>query len=425
MEIMTNTLGTDAPAATTPLRRAVLGVVVGLCVFACVAASVGLLFHLSDQARIELLRHEIESLARAAALMVDGDLHNTLRRPEQTGGQTYRRVIAPLVAFHNRTPEIHYLYTMIEVDGRPYFVLDTGTDPDLQTERDLDPAEVMELYEDPENETARLVERLRAGESYSDDEPFTEAAGTFISGLAPFFDSSGRFAGVVGLDFDVGFFDRPTSQIRRAAAAALILGGALSAAVGWGTWRGRRRTMAMEESLRRMATTDPLTGTANRRRFLDAARAEAIRFRRYERPFSLLMLDIDHFKAVNDTYGHAAGDQVLIETARRCGGALRTGDVFGRLGGEEFAALLPETGAEEARVLAERLRRAVAGIEVPAPGGAIRVTISIGVAEASEAAGSAEAVLALADGALYRAKEAGRDRIVIAAPDRTAAPRTG
>jgi len=398
-------------------RPAVLGTVVGLCVFACVAASVGLLFHLSYQARIELLRHEIESLARAAALMVDGDLHGTLRSPEQTGGETYRRVIAPLVAFHNRMPDIHYLYTMVEVDGRPHFVLDTGDDPDLKTERQLDPATVMERYDDPQNETARLIDRLRAGESYADDEPFTDPAGTFISGLAPFFESSGRFAGVVGLDFNVGFYDRPTSQIRRAAIASLALGAALSAAVGWGTWRGRRRTVAMEESLRRMATTDPLTGAANRRRFLDAADAEAHRFRRYGRPYSLLMLDIDHFKGVNDTYGHAAGDQVLIETARRCGGALRMGDLFGRLGGEEFAALLPETGAEEARILAERLRRSVAEVEVPAPNGAIRVTVSIGVAEASEGGGTAEAVLALADGALYRAKEAGRDRVIIASAD--------
>ena len=117
------------------------------------------------------------------------------------------------------------------------------------------------------------------------------------------------------------------------------------------------------------AHTDALTGLANRRRFIEIAEAELVRSRRYDAPLSLLMLDIDHFKEVNDAHGHRAGDRVLQQLARTCLEVLRNVDVVGRVGGEEFAILLPETALPGAVDVAERLREAVAMAKVAARGG--------------------------------------------------------
>jgi len=170
-----------------------------------------------------------------------------------------------------------------------------------------------------------------------------------------------------------------------------------------------RRAQAQLEAL---AVTDPLTGVANRRGFLEACRRELTRAQRTGRPVSLAILDADRFKSVNDTYGHEVGDRVLLAIATGVGGALRRTDMLGRLGGEEFGILLPETALAGAAELAERLRRHLADLPVPTRGGAVRFTVSIGVAVAEEGSVDVEALLRVADQALYAAKNGGRDRVV-------------
>ncbi len=175
------------------------------------------------------------------------------------------------------------------------------------------------------------------------------------------------------------------------------------------------------ERLARLAVTDDLTGLSNRRRFLEALRAEAQRARRYQRALSLLMLDLDDLKRINDHYGHAAGDAVLRAVAQTLRDHLRETDLPVRLGGDEFAVLLPETEPEAALHLAERIRAGVAAAATP---GAEAVTVSIGLASATGAAlPELPRFLRLADEALYQAKAAGRNRVVVAsgAPDRAAA----
>jgi diguanylate cyclase (GGDEF)-like protein len=173
-------------------------------------------------------------------------------------------------------------------------------------------------------------------------------------------------------------------------------------------WRRQRRLAHLLET---QAHTDMLTGLANRRHFFEVADAEVSRARRYDTPLSVLMLDIDHFKEVNDTHGHRAGDRVLQQVASTCLEVLRTVDVVGRVGGEEFAVLLPETGREGAIDVAERLREAVARAQVEREQGVpLRVTISIGV---SARAGNVnlDTLMSQADAALYDAKHAGRNRV--------------
>lgn len=163
--------------------------------------------------------------------------------------------------------------------------------------------------------------------------------------------------------------------------------------------------------VQRLASIDELTGLYNRRHFLDIAQVEFSRGLRYGRSLSAMLLDIDHFKDFNDTYGHAIGDKVLQVVARHCKQSLRNTDILGRYGGEEFAILLPETKLEVARAVAERLRKSISDALIPTEKGKLTVTISIGVAENSKLTPTLETLIARADQAMYVAKHKGRNRV--------------
>ncbi|MDR3394849.1 MAG: diguanylate cyclase, partial [Parasulfuritortus sp.] len=171
----------------------------------------------------------------------------------------------------------------------------------------------------------------------------------------------------------------------------------------------------LELKLAREAHTDALTGCANRRHFLELAQQELARIRRYGGKLSVLALDLDHFKLVNDRHGHHVGDLALKTLVGVCRDTLREEDVVGRLGGEEFCVLLPETGHETAIEVAERLRRAVADADVYVNGKPlVRFTTSIGVSTATTMDLNIDRLLDRADQALYEAKDAGRNRVVAA-----------
>jgi diguanylate cyclase (GGDEF)-like protein len=170
------------------------------------------------------------------------------------------------------------------------------------------------------------------------------------------------------------------------------------------------------DELKQLATHDGMTSLYNRYQFLQLADGEWGRFKRYGRPLSLLTLDIDLFKSINDRHGHAAGDRVIVRVAEVCRANKRGSDIVARLGGEEFALLLPETGLEDARLVAERLRKGVADRPVTFDGVAIEVTVSIGVAEANLAFHGIPDLLKQADRALYQAKRTGRNRVCVADP---------
>ncbi|NMN05439.1 sensor domain-containing diguanylate cyclase [Novosphingobium sp. SG919] len=176
------------------------------------------------------------------------------------------------------------------------------------------------------------------------------------------------------------------------------------------------RIVEKELELRRIADRDALTGCLTRRAFAERAVVEIDRFHRYGRPCSLVMADIDHFKAVNDTHGHIAGDCVLREVAQLVMQLKRDGDVLGRLGGEEFAVLLPETSAGAARAAVDRFRRTLEQHTMTLPGGErLRVTASFGIAELSGGITMLDEWLAAADQAMYAAKRGGRNRCEICA----------
>lgn len=207
-----------------------------------------------------------------------------------------------------------------------------------------------------------------------------------------------RIFGVLRLDSDTPgqFSERDAERLRPFANAAAI---ALENA-------------RLFREVQRLANIDELTGTYNRRFFFELAERELGRTFRFGHPLSAVMLDIDHFKQVNDTYGHTIGDQVLRAVAQRCCENIREIDILGRYGGEEFIIILPETDAVGARATAERLCRRIAHTAIATDQGPVTITLSLGVATLNQN-DNLDALLKRADQALYGAKQAGRNQVCV------------
>ncbi len=169
------------------------------------------------------------------------------------------------------------------------------------------------------------------------------------------------------------------------------------------------------DQLEKLASVDSLTGLSNRKHIMDTLALHIKRYARHKAPFSILMTDLDHFKLVNDTYGHLAGDAVLVKIGKIFHETLRSIDTAGRYGGEEFLIILDNAGEQEAKQTAERIRKAVEDAEIIMDGQIIKVTISIGIATTSETSNmdNGKLLIGLADKALYRAKQEGRNRTVL------------
>ncbi len=178
-----------------------------------------------------------------------------------------------------------------------------------------------------------------------------------------------------------------------------------------------RELESARDHMARLASTDALTEVYSRRGWFDRAAAELSRCHRYGRPASLLLIDLDYFKRVNDTFGHEAGDRLLQAFAAMLQVECRLSDVIGRVGGEEFAVVLPETELAAAGSLAHRIEGACRAMSVPVAGGRVRCTCSIGISELSLADVTVDDAMRRADAALYDAKRSGRDRHVMAPTD--------
>jgi len=214
----------------------------------------------------------------------------------------------------------------------------------------------------------------------------------------PYFDENGAIAGLTVYSYDI-------TEQKRAEISLLEQRLELEAEI--------KKRITAEKELRRLARTDPLTGIYNRRHFFELGNKELTRTRRTNQPLSILMFDIDHFKRINDTYGHQVGDRVLKTITATCHENLRQMDVFARYGGEEFVILLPEIGVDNARQVAHKMSTLIGQQEIMFENQRIAVTASLGVAALSSESESLDQLLARADDALYQAKEAGRNRVMI------------
>lgn len=188
---------------------------------------------------------------------------------------------------------------------------------------------------------------------------------------------------------------------------AMLLGSLLLLGLIWQAVRQLRHSRRLHS----LAMTDALTGIANRRRIEQVMTGVIREASQTGEPMTLMVLDIDHFKRINDLHGHQVGDMVLVRLVAACTNALRSFDHLGRVGGEEFLVILPKTGREIGRLIAERLRECVAALELGDIAAGLQVTISLGLAQSGDPAESLESLVDRADRALYRAKAAGRNRV--------------
>jgi diguanylate cyclase (GGDEF)-like protein/PAS domain S-box-containing protein len=248
-----------------------------------------------------------------------------------------------------------------------------------------------------------IAEHIDGSDQWQDCRDFASALGLKTAWSTPIVSPGKEVLGTLSLYFRQGRrpnrFDKDVIEHACRQAAIAI---------------DRNRAM---DSLHRLATVDTLTGLNNRSRFLDQGEAEITRARRLGRSVAVLMLDVDHFKRINDTHGHGAGDVALKIVAAIIARELRAIDICGRLGGEEFAVMLPETDGQGAMQAAERLRQAVAQEKVRvAEGIELGITVSIGATILAPQDANIDHLLARADGALYEAKRSGRNLALYAAP---------
>jgi diguanylate cyclase (GGDEF)-like protein len=173
------------------------------------------------------------------------------------------------------------------------------------------------------------------------------------------------------------------------------------------------RNALLHREVQKLARTDALTSVYNRTGFFEMGRREVERARRFKHPLSVIMLDVDLFKDINDTFGHENGDQVLRVIAERISASIREIDIFGRYGGDEFIILLPESDLQNASTVAERLRNCIESTPIQVGKDQIPVTISLGVAMATEKTSSLAELIDQADAAMYQAKQSGRNRVAV------------
>lgn len=363
---------------------------------------------LSKQARLDVLRSNVEHIARLAAASVDGDLHRQLLTPQNYSPELYERALAPLVKFHSAAPDVAYVYTMVERDGKTHFVLDTAASDKLVTKRTLrasaymEPFELLDKEPDPD-----WLQRIAAGETYVYPSFMHDEYGYFLSGHTPIFDSQGRYSGFVGVDFDLQFYLEREARFRAIATGSIIAAILAALAMGYSVARYHYRLDHRIQEHYRLSIHDELTRLLNRRGALHAIEA-AISLRASS--YAAILIDVDDLKSINDGHGHSAGDDFLRQVAEAMRASVREADICARLGGDEFLIFATGCDLDASTEIARRILARVYADDTP---GVLGFGVSIGICVASGDDVDFENMYRSADRALYSAKSGGKNRYVI------------
>ena len=367
---------------------------------------------LSQRARLDVLRSHVGQISRLAASVVDGDLHRQLIDRANYTPELYERTLAPLVRFHSANPDMFYVYTMVERDGRTYFVVDTAASRALVTPHELRPSDYMEEFEPLDAEPdADWLEQLRAGKTYVYPRFQHDEYGYFLSGHTPIYDRSGRYSGFVGVDFDIQYYLAQERSFRTIYAGTLAAALLIALLIGYIAARYHHDLHYRIEEQHQISLHDELTQLLNRRGALEAVRAaRAARASSY----ATILVDVDDLKGINDSYGHAAGDDFLRKVGEAMSHSVRDNDVCARLGGDEFMIFAAGCDLDAATEIARRLLARVYSSD--AGSGRSHFGVSIGICVAPQAEADFDTMYRRADQALYQAKTSGRNRYVIFDP---------
>lgn len=374
---------------------------------------------LSHLARWEELRANVGEIGQLAASVVDGDLHRQLLDPKNYSDELYARALKPLVRFHSANPNIFYLYTMVERDGKTFFVLDTAASPDLVTDRELKASAYMEPFEIRAEYADDWTKDIAKGKTYVTPNFQTDDYGTFLSAHAPIYDSQGRYSGFVGVDFDLAYYLEREARFRAIAIATLVAAELLAVAIGYvfavyHSTVSRRLHELYESSIR-----DSLTGMLNRRGAMHVIKKA---LEGHRGPCAVLLVDIDNLKMINDLSGHSTGDAVLARASEAIRSSVRPGDECARLG-DEFLIYAPDCDADAALTVARDILKRLAGHGMPLAGA--RFTVSIGVAVHKGGGADFARMNREADHALNQARAEGRNRVALFDPATAAVFNTG
>ena len=373
---------------------------------------------LSKQARWEVLRSHVEEIGRLAASVVDGDLHRQLLDPANHNEALYQRALAPMVRLHSADRNIAYLYTMVERDGVPHFVLDTAKSPDLRTSRKLIASDYMERFDLREEYEDDWLKQLAQGQAYVTPTYQQDDYGDFLTAHVPIHDTAGRYNGFVGVDFDLQYYFEREATFDAIRIGSLVAAALLAVLIGYlaALYHGAMRNRMQE--LYEASTQDGLTRLLNRRGAIDAINKSLAR----KAPcYAALLIDIDGLKVINDMRGHTTGDAVIVRTAEAVLESARAGDVCARLGGDEFL-VFAACDASTAREIAGRIIAKLSNPSMPLAGARASASIGIAVHEGSDA--NFQRMYRDADAALYQARGEQKTRIGLHIPskDKSAHP---
>ncbi len=367
---------------------------------------------LSKQARLEVLRSHVAQVAQLAASVVDGDLHRQLLDPANYTPELYARTLAPLVRFHSANPEMFYVYTMVEREGKTFFVVDTAASDDLKTPHNLRASAYMEAFETLDKEPdPDWLQQIAAGHTYVYPRFLRDEYGYFLSGHAPIYDNQGRYSGFVGVDFDLQYYLAQEARFRSISIGTLIAALLMAVLIGYLAARYDHHVNHRIDEQYQISMHDELTQLLNRRGAMTSIpRALATGASSY----AAILVDVDDLKGINDNHGHAAGDGFLIKVANAMRASVRDADVCARLGGDEFLVFATgcdlDAATEIARRILARVRESGESLDRAMFG------VSIGICVTSPPHVSFETMYRHADQALYRAKSAGKNRYVIFDP---------
>lgn len=367
---------------------------------------------LSKQARLEVLRSHVAQTAQLAASVVDGNLHRQLLEPASYTPELYARTLAPLVRFHSADPAIFYVYTMVEREGKTYFVVDTAASDELKTPHKLRASAYMEPFETIDQEPdPDWLQRIAAGQTYVYPRFLRDEYGQFLSGHAPIYDSQGRYSGFVGVDFDLQYYLAQEARFRSISIGTLIAAFMVAVLVGYLAARYHHHVIDRIDEQYQISMHDELTQLLNRRGAMaSVSRALSTGASSY----AAILIDVDDLKGINDTHGHAVGDRFLMKVATAMRTSVRDADICARLGGDEFLVFATGCDLDAATEIARRILARAREVDAVATSALFGVSIGICIAAAPDV--SFEAMYRCADEALYRAKSAGKNRYMIFDP---------
>ena len=387
-------------------------VTVALAAAVVLGAIVGIPQWLSKQARLDGLRSNVAQIAQLAASAVDGDLHRQLLDPANYTPELYERTLDPLVRFHNADPDIFYVYTMVERDGKSYFVVDTAASSKLHSTRNLRASAYMEPFDtldkapDPD-----WLQRIASGETYVYPNFMHDQYGYFLSGHTPIFDSQGRYSGFVGVDFDIQYYLAREVRFRAISIGTFIAAMLVALLIGYVTARYHFHQNHRVQEHYQLSIHDELTQLLNRRGAMQAVR---LALATQSSSYAVILVDVDDLKGINDGHGHAVGDDFLGKVAAAMRSSVRPADICARLGGDEFLIFASTCDLDCATDIARCILSKVYSSDALA--GRSHFGVSIGICIATPPGVDFENMYRSADLALYRAKAAGRNRYVIYEP---------